>query len=78
MTGTAVVIGGASGIGWATAQTLAADGYTVTIADRNADGAREPRSRTGRTAHRRQPSTSPTRTRCAALFEADRRASTSW
>ena len=35
----AVVIGGASGIGWATAQTLAADGYTVTIADRNGDGA---------------------------------------
>ena len=41
MTGTAVVIGGASGIGWATAQTLAADGYTVTIADRNGDGARD-------------------------------------
>jgi len=40
MTGTAVVIGGASGIGWATAQTLAADGYTVTIADRDGDGAR--------------------------------------
>ena len=33
----AVVIGGASGIGWATAQLLAADGYRVTIADRNAD-----------------------------------------
>lgn len=36
----AVVIGGASGIGWATAQSLAADGYRVTIADRNAEGAR--------------------------------------
>lgn len=36
----AVVIGGASGIGWAIAQTLAADS-TVVIADRNADGARE-------------------------------------
>jgi NAD(P)-dependent dehydrogenase (short-subunit alcohol dehydrogenase family) len=33
----AVVVGGASGIGWATAQKLAADGYQVTIADRNAD-----------------------------------------
>jgi NAD(P)-dependent dehydrogenase (short-subunit alcohol dehydrogenase family) len=37
----AVVIGGASGIGWATAQVLAADGCAVTVADRNADGARD-------------------------------------
>ena len=36
----AVVIGGASGIGWATAQALAAEGCRVTIADINADGAR--------------------------------------
>ena len=36
----AVVIGGASGIGWATAQALAAKGDQVTVADRNADGAR--------------------------------------
>jgi 3-oxoacyl-[acyl-carrier protein] reductase len=36
----AVVIGGASGIGWATAKALAADGCRVTIADRNAGGAR--------------------------------------
>jgi NAD(P)-dependent dehydrogenase (short-subunit alcohol dehydrogenase family) len=36
----AVVIGGASGIGWATAQALAADGCQVTVADRNIDGAR--------------------------------------
>jgi NAD(P)-dependent dehydrogenase (short-subunit alcohol dehydrogenase family) len=36
----AVVIGGASGIGWATAQALAAQGDQVTIADRNTDGAR--------------------------------------
>lgn len=35
----AVVVGGASGIGWAVAQTLAADGCRVTVADRNADGA---------------------------------------
>ncbi len=35
----ALVIGGASGIGWATAKALAADGYTVTVADLNADGA---------------------------------------
>jgi 3-oxoacyl-[acyl-carrier protein] reductase len=37
----AVVIGGASGIGWATAQALAGDGCRVTVADLNADGARE-------------------------------------
>jgi NAD(P)-dependent dehydrogenase (short-subunit alcohol dehydrogenase family) len=36
----AVVIGGASGIGWATAQVLAADGCAITVADRNAEGAR--------------------------------------
>lgn len=36
----AVVIGAASGIGWASAQALAADGCRVTVADRNADGAR--------------------------------------
>ena len=38
---TAVVIGGASGIGWASANALAADGCRVTIADLNADGARD-------------------------------------
>lgn len=37
----AVVIGGASGIGWATARALAADGCRVTVADRNTDGARD-------------------------------------
>jgi NAD(P)-dependent dehydrogenase (short-subunit alcohol dehydrogenase family) len=37
----AVVVGGASGIGWATARLLAADGARVTIADRNTDGARQ-------------------------------------
>lgn len=36
----AVVIGGASGIGWATARALAADECHVVVADRNADGAR--------------------------------------
>lgn len=36
---TAVVVGGASGIGWASAQALAAEGYRVAIADRNGDGA---------------------------------------
>jgi NAD(P)-dependent dehydrogenase (short-subunit alcohol dehydrogenase family) len=35
----AVVIGGASGIGWATAQALAAEGSRVIVADRDADGA---------------------------------------
>ncbi len=37
----AVVIGAASGLGWAIAQTLAGDGYVVTLADRNADGAKQ-------------------------------------
>ena len=32
---TALVIGGASGIGWATAKALAADGDRVVIADLN-------------------------------------------
>ncbi|KUI14152.1 short-chain dehydrogenase [Mycobacterium sp. GA-1285] len=36
-----VVIGAASGIGWATARALAAEGDRVTLADRNIDGARE-------------------------------------
>jgi NAD(P)-dependent dehydrogenase (short-subunit alcohol dehydrogenase family) len=33
----AVIVGGASGIGWATARLLAAEGARVTIADRNAE-----------------------------------------
>ena len=33
----AVVVGGASGIGWATVQLLAAEGCRITIADRNTD-----------------------------------------
>jgi 3-oxoacyl-[acyl-carrier protein] reductase len=36
----AVVIGGASGIGWATARGLASTGCRVTVADRFADGTR--------------------------------------
>lgn len=35
-----LVIGAASGIGWATARALAAEGDRVTLADRDADGAR--------------------------------------
>lgn len=35
----AVVVGGASGIGWAVAQGLAAEGSRVVVADRNGDGA---------------------------------------
>ncbi|BCI54702.1 short-chain dehydrogenase [Mycolicibacterium litorale] len=38
---TAVVVGAASGIGWASAQALAEDGYRVVLADRNADGVRD-------------------------------------
>src|ERR1700744_3311951 len=37
---TAVVVGGASGIGKAVARALATDSYRVIVADRNADGAR--------------------------------------
>lgn len=43
----AAVIGGASGIGWATAQALAAEGCRVTIADLNADAARDRASELG-------------------------------
>ncbi|WP_166906043.1 SDR family NAD(P)-dependent oxidoreductase [Mycobacterium sp. DL440] len=35
----AIVIGGASGIGWASAQALADDGCRLVVADRDADGA---------------------------------------
>lgn len=35
----AIVIGGASGIGWASAQALAAEGCRIVVADRDADGA---------------------------------------
>lgn len=35
----AIVIGAASGIGWASAQALAADGCRIVLADRNTDGA---------------------------------------
>jgi NAD(P)-dependent dehydrogenase (short-subunit alcohol dehydrogenase family) len=37
---TAIVVGAASGIGWASARALAADGYRVVVADRNLDGAK--------------------------------------
>jgi 3-oxoacyl-[acyl-carrier protein] reductase len=40
MSKVAIVVGAASGIGWAVAQGLAAEGCVVTIADRNIDGAR--------------------------------------
>ena len=36
---TALVIGGASGIGWATAKALVGDGYRVIVADLNGEGA---------------------------------------
>ena len=37
----AVIVGGASGIGWAMAKTLAAEGCRVTLADRNTDLAQQ-------------------------------------
>ncbi|WP_102144774.1 SDR family NAD(P)-dependent oxidoreductase [Mycobacterium hubeiense] len=37
---TAIVVGGASGIGWASAKALAADGCRVVVADLNGDGAK--------------------------------------
>lgn len=37
MTDVAIVVGGASGIGWATAKALAAEGYRVVIADLNSE-----------------------------------------
>ncbi|TCJ97523.1 SDR family NAD(P)-dependent oxidoreductase [Nocardia alba] len=43
----ALVIGGASGIGLATARTLAAEGYRVTIADIDGDAARAAAARLG-------------------------------
>ena len=64
----AIVIGGASGIGWASAQALAADGCRITIADVNADAARSRAAELGsRTSG--STSTSPTRTRCSACFD---------
>ncbi|MGK2870554.1 MAG: SDR family NAD(P)-dependent oxidoreductase [Mycobacterium sp.] len=39
MSKVAIIVGGASGIGWASAQALAAEGYRVVVADRNGDGA---------------------------------------
>ena len=44
----ALVIGAASGIGWASAQALAEDGCRVVLADRNADGAATRAAQLGR------------------------------
>jgi len=45
----AVVVGGASGIGWATAQLLTAEGFRVTIGDRNTDLAAQRAAELGQT-----------------------------
>jgi NAD(P)-dependent dehydrogenase (short-subunit alcohol dehydrogenase family) len=45
----AVVVGGASGIGWATAQLLAAEGARVTIGDRDTDLAAQRAAELGQT-----------------------------
>ena len=51
---TALVIGGASGIGWASARALAAEGYRILLADLNGEGA------TARAAELGAPHTSAT------------------
>ena len=65
----AVIVGGASGIGWATAQALAAEGCRVTIADRNADGARERASELG-SGHRAEAVDVTDEDSVARLFDA--------
>jgi NAD(P)-dependent dehydrogenase (short-subunit alcohol dehydrogenase family) len=65
---TAIVVGGASGIGWASAQALAADGYRVVIADLNLDGARD-RAATLGDPHRGEFVDVSDETSVATLFE---------
>lgn len=65
----AVIVGGASGIGWAAAQALAAEGCRVTIADRNADGARERASELG-SGHRAEAVDVTDEDSVARLFDA--------
>jgi len=64
----AIVIGGASGIGWAVAKGLAAEGHHVTIGDRNADGARDRADELG-TAHNSAHVEVTDDTSVAALFD---------
>jgi NAD(P)-dependent dehydrogenase (short-subunit alcohol dehydrogenase family) len=64
----AVVVGGASGIGWAVAQTLAADGCRVTVADRNADGVAQRASELG-SPHAGEPVDVADEAGVAALFD---------
>lgn len=64
----ALVIGAASGIGWASAKALAADGFRVTVADRNIDGARERAAELG-TAHTAEPVEVTDEASVQALFD---------
>ncbi|HEU4360528.1 MAG TPA: SDR family NAD(P)-dependent oxidoreductase [Mycobacterium sp.] len=64
----AVVVGGASGIGWAVARTLAADGCRVTVADRNADAAAQRASELG-SPHAGEPVDVTDEAAVAALFD---------
>ena len=71
----AVVVGGASGIGWATARLLAADGCRVTIADRNGDLAAQRAGELGDPHNTGPASRSPTRTRSPRCSTGGRRPS---
>lgn len=64
----AVVIGGASGIGWASAQALAEQGCHVTVADRNVEGARQRAAELGEP-HRSAPVEVTDEDSVAALFD---------
>lgn len=64
----AVVVGGASGIGWAVGQTLAAEGWRVTLADRNADGVAQRADELG-PPHAGEPVDVTDEAGVAALFE---------
>lgn len=64
----AVIVGGASGIGWATAKALAAEGCRVTLADRNTELAQQRAAELG-DQHSWAPVEVTDETTVAALFD---------